>query len=318
MNSIWVATGEFYDGTHFVTKGLPTNDFTGTLVEREIVVCFHGMKLYHVVWNYLSDYILEKAPNKYIVVQFDQMGRGFSEPSRNGKYTDKEYLSLLSGFLAYLRDTYLPAKGIRSKSNLKFHFIGHSFGGCLASLFTAEHPDFVKSLTLLAPAGLLNFFPHGLIQIAPLLRAVMRGKLEKRENQLKSWKDDFYHHSDKYLAIENQYIAELTQMYDNNPDAFESFFATFSTFPMIDISKQLKTIREMEHFPIFLLWADKDEAVSFEVSYPKWLKIFRDSSEGKNKTRFETKVYPDGKHGFFLEYHDQVNSDILKFLNENS
>lgn len=306
----WVAPGEMYEGTHFVVKGLPTTN--GSTVAREILVCFHGIKAYHTCFNRLADYILRGAPNRYVIIQIDEIGRGFSEPSRNGKYTENEYIPMIHSLLNYLRTTYLPASGVSAGSNLKFHLLGHSFGGCLASLFASVSPNLVKSLTLLAPAGLMNFIPFGLIQTAPAIRFLTKLKLQKRENQIQSWRDDFYSHEGEALELENEQVRDLTLMYDNNPHAFPSFWGTFTTFPLIDISKSLKVLKDIEDFPIYLLWGDKDEAVPFATSYPKWIKFFDTTT---NKCRFETKVYPNAKHGFFLEYHSVVNADILQFLN---
>lgn len=315
--SDWTPPGEFYDGTHFVVKGLPMP--SGSLVTREIVVCFHGIKLYHVCFNRLAEYILQQEPDKYIVVQLDEMGRGFSEPSKNGHYTEKEYIPMVLNFLMYLKRSYLPENGILSDELLRFHLIGHSFGGCLASLFTSLYPDLVKSLVLLAPAGLVNFVPLGLIQTRPIIRYLTKTKMEKRDHQIASWRDDFFAHEGESLELENEQVAELTRMYDNNPHAFPSFWATFSTFTsLIDISKNLKVLKQLQDFPIYLLWGDKDEAISFKTSYPKWLKLFNEDKDGETrKCSFETKVYPNGKHGFYLEYHQEVNADILRFLNEH-
>lgn len=107
----WTPPGDMHDatGTHFVAKGLPSD--AGSPVEREIVVCSHGIKLYHSCYNPLAAYLLEHAPDKFVVIQWDQMGRGFSRPSPNGKYTDAEYLPALLSFLTFLRDSYLPSKG---------------------------------------------------------------------------------------------------------------------------------------------------------------------------------------------------------------
>ncbi len=309
----WVAPGEMYEGTHFVVKGLPT---AGAIpATREVIICFHGIKAYHTSFNLFADYVLRRAPNRYVIFQVDEMGRGFSEPSRNGKYTQTEYIPLVHSLLSYFKNTYLPASGVIVGADLKFHLVGHSFGGCLSCIFTSVSPTLVKSLTIMAPAGLMNFIPFGLVQTSPTIRYLTKLKLQKRENQIQSWRDDFYSHTGEALELENEQVNDLTRMYDNNPHAFPSFWGTFSTFPLVDISKQLKIIKEIENFPIYLLWGDKDEAIPFSSSYPKWIKFF---DENTNKCHFETKVYPNAKHGFYLEYHSIVNADILDFLNRHS
>jgi pimeloyl-ACP methyl ester carboxylesterase len=317
MNPDWIPPGDFYEGTHFVVKGLPlqVHGVENNPVPRELIVCLHGIKSYYVCWNRFADYVVTSQPDKYVVIMFDQMGRGFSDPSRNGHYTEREYLPAMFNLLTYLKRTYLPLKGISVNAAQKFHVVGHSFGGCLSALFACKHPDFVKSLTLLAPAGLLNFVPLGLIQRGPILRMLTKAKVEKRENQIVSWRDDFYFHEGESLLVENEQRQQLSKMYDLNPNAFPSFWSTLTTFPMIDISKPLHEIKNNEKFPVFLLWADRDDAISFKSSYPRWLKIFEAPD---TKCSFEKKVYPNGKHGFFLEYHETVNSDILNFITKHS
>jgi hypothetical protein len=63
---------------------------------------------------------MTSQPDKYVVIMFDQMGRGYSDPSRNSHYTEREYLPAMFNLLTYLKR--------------------------------------LKSLTLLAPSGLLNLY----------------------------------------------------------------------------------------------------------------------------------------------------------------
>jgi len=103
-----------------------------------LVVLVHGFSTPSFVWN---DYFDPLTRAGYRVLAYDNYGRGFSDRPKgpyNADLMDRELVNLLD---ALAPDT-------------RFDLVGYSMGGTIATIFAARHPEPVRSLTLIAPAGL--------------------------------------------------------------------------------------------------------------------------------------------------------------------
>ncbi len=294
----WVAPGQFFDGTHYLLRNADFKE-----ISKEVVVCVHGIGSYYTTFNRLAEFLLSKG---FAVLQFDLIGRGFSEPSKNGKYGREEHVEQMYNLLNHLkllRPQYL-------------HIIGHSMGGCLSTLFTAQYGEFVKSLTLIAPAGLLGYFPIEFTkQLCPCLHGIIRRMLADRESARKAWRDDFYNHEGDALKLENEWIAELDAVYDNNPHAFDAFWYSVMEFPLSNIRDDIVNVAKFEHIPIILFWGKKDKACSFS-NLVEWEMIINETR--KNNRSPMKKIFELGAHGILSEFHQEMNLDIFNFLASHS
>jgi len=103
-----------------------------------VVVLIHGFALPSFVWD---GYIQPLNAAGYRVLTYDTFGRGFSDRP-NGPYDealmDRQLMGLLNGL----------------KLTQPVDLVGYSMGGAIATIFTANHPAQVRSLSLIAPAGL--------------------------------------------------------------------------------------------------------------------------------------------------------------------
>ncbi|HEX7775301.1 MAG TPA: alpha/beta fold hydrolase [Parvibaculum sp.] len=103
-----------------------------------LIVLIHGFSTPSFVWD---DYFKPLTSAGYRVLAYDNYGRGFSDRP-NTKYdadlSDRLLLNLLDKL------------GLDAPA----HIVGYSMGGATAAIFAARHPDRVRSLTLIAPAGL--------------------------------------------------------------------------------------------------------------------------------------------------------------------
>ncbi len=108
---------------------------------------------------YLYDKVAETlVQNGYQVLRYDLMGRGLSERVKTD-YTPEFFATQLQEITeAVLGDQ-------------PFYLFGTSMGGSITSTFAALHPDRVKKLILLAPAGMDSFQPPFYMKLAdtPLL-----------------------------------------------------------------------------------------------------------------------------------------------------
>jgi pimeloyl-ACP methyl ester carboxylesterase len=291
----WVAPGKFFNGTHYLLHYSESNDHPD-----EIVVCVHGIGSYHNTFTRLDVALLSKG---YNVLQFDLIGRGYSEPSKNGKYGREEHIQQMHSLLDHLQL-------LRPKH---LHIIGHSMGGCLSTLFTSEYGEYVKSLTLIAPAGLLGYFPIEFMKSwCPCLHGVIRNMLANRENSRKAWRDDFFSHEGESLALENEWVQELDAMNDNNPHAFEAFWKSVLEFPMTNIREDIIKVASDNDLPIMILWGKKDKACSYS-NLAQWESIISSTRKNGNKN-LTIKSYESAAHGVLSERHEEVHLEILKFL----
>ena len=128
----WIAPGVVTpSGTHYILQGS---------AERPLVLCVHGIGCYHFYFDELTKSLLDGG---FRVLRYDLIGRGFSKAV--DVYDREAHLSQLRALLQHLGLSTTPR-----------HVIGHSMGGALALLHVDEDPVPIKSLTLLAPAGLMD------------------------------------------------------------------------------------------------------------------------------------------------------------------
>lgn len=317
-NPLLNSTNNSENAPNFVVEGLAT-------IEREVILCIHGIKAYNTCFNRLIEDLLKAHPDRYVIIAYDQMGRGFSQPSTNNQYTEKEYLSQLTTLVDHLFDDFLPSRKVVVQSK-KLTVIGHSMGGALSSIFAAQHPDLVERLILLSPAGIISSMsPFGFIRGCKCLASKMKVNMQRPENQLKSWKADFFHQledsstSEYFKEVIKESIDDLDLMYSSNGTAFESFWLTLTQFPLLNItSNYLTKLRSGQGrtspLPILLLWGRDDSSISAKNSYPKWVNYFETLQKSGH---FSSKLYPQAKHGFFIEYHEDVAKDISNFLSKD-
>lgn len=102
-----------------------------------VAVMVHGLTTPSFVWHALATDLAEAG---YRVLTYDLYGRGLSDrpPGRqDGAF-----------FLDQLEEL-LENQGLKSP----FLLVGYSMGGAIATTYAARHPDRVRQLVLLAPAG---------------------------------------------------------------------------------------------------------------------------------------------------------------------
>ncbi|HLP51346.1 MAG TPA: alpha/beta hydrolase [Chitinophagales bacterium] len=104
--------------------------------EGEPLVLIHGTGAILQTWdgwvNLLSPY--------YKVIRMDIPAFGLTGPRADGNYSDSVYVDFINQFVTQL--------GVDS-----FHLAGNSLGGLIGWKYAAAHPDKVKKLVLIDPAG---------------------------------------------------------------------------------------------------------------------------------------------------------------------
>lgn len=127
------ATGDFVT----LSQGVTCYEWLGPR-RGPIAVCVHGLTTPSFVWRGLARGL---AAFGYRVLIYDLYGRGFSD-RLSGPQDSAFFLQQLTDLL---KD---------QKVGGDITLLGYSMGGAIATAFTAAHPDKVRQLILLAPAGM--------------------------------------------------------------------------------------------------------------------------------------------------------------------
>eukprot|EP01035_Chromulina_nebulosa_P020518 gene20518-26613_t len=181
-------------------------------------------------------------------------------------------------------------------------------GGVIASSYSKLYPNEIASLTLLAPAGLIDLGPVETVRKSG--RAV-KWLIRHLLNQFKvnAWKDDFINKKGIYKERLNDYINQLNLIHKTNPKAQDAFWHSVLQFPLSGIDETVTAIADTS-IPIHILWGKLDKAVPYDPNYYRWHNYLSDRKNGR--TSFTT--YDKLAHGFFIEEPDQSNESILEFL----
>ena len=105
-----------------------------------VAVCVHGLTTPSFVWYGMAKGL---ALLGFRVLVYDHYGRGYSDRV-GGTQTADFFVQQLNDLLAH--------QNVTEPVTL----LGYSMGGAVAAHFTARHPDRVKQLILLAPAGMIQ------------------------------------------------------------------------------------------------------------------------------------------------------------------
>lgn len=113
----------------------------------ETVVLLHGFGASADSWNRFA----KPLTKRYRVIAPDQPGWGASTRIESASYGYPAQVERLHQFLSAL--------GLK-----RFHLVGHSMGGFIASAYAARYPDEVITLGLIAPHGMVEPEPSELFR----------------------------------------------------------------------------------------------------------------------------------------------------------
>lgn len=107
-------------------------------VDGPVVICVHGLTTPSFVWRGVTGGLVAMG---FRVLTYDLFGRGYSDRPKGAQ--DAAF------FMRQLADL-MTHQQVRGKVTL----IGYSMGGAISACFAAGHPDRVRQVILLAPAGM--------------------------------------------------------------------------------------------------------------------------------------------------------------------
>lgn len=283
------ADGSFVQLTDGVTHYELSNDSPlpeGGLGVRETVVLVHGFSVPYFIFDPTFDFLTQ---NGFATLRYDLFGRGFSDRPR-ARYNIDLFVKQLADLLDALRFT------------RPVNLIGLSMGGPIAATFTARHPERIKSLTLIDPAGVrpVSLSPMLKVMKLPGIAEAVFG-LVGSEGLLKSAAKDFFdpeligHFLDKY---------KVQMRYKGFKRAILSSVRNHMLGSFIE---SYRNVGKMDK-PVLLFWGRNDMTVPFEHS--------RDLLAALPEA--ELHVIEDCGHIPHYEKPNEFNPILLEFLKRNA
>ena len=260
--------------THFELMGPETG---------QVVVLVHGSTIPMYIWDQQVD---DLANAGFRVLRYDQYGKGLSDRPE-GSYNQEFYRKQLLGLLDTL------------KINKPVDLVGLSMGGGLAVDFTANHPDRVRKLALVAP--MINSIKNdtNIKLLRPpvwgefLMRLVATNSISKRASE---------------LTAKSPKAAEYNRMFKEQTyyKGFErATLAMFRSDATTDYRPDYTAVGKQNR-PIMLIWGTLDEDIS-----PEMVQSIRSAMPD---LRFEQL---DGiGHDPQVEVADKFNSLVISFLKQ--
>lgn len=128
-----VLSGQFID----LPNGLIHFELSGP-ENAQTVVLVHGFSISYYSWDHTFDFLVRSG---FRVLRYDAYGRG---------YSDKPLIKYSKHLYDHLLLELLSALNIHSPIDL----VAHSMGGAVSVVFSNNHPNRIRRLCLISPAGM--------------------------------------------------------------------------------------------------------------------------------------------------------------------
>lgn len=250
----------------------------------EVVVLIHGGTFPSFCWDKNFNALSEAG---FRVLRYDVYGRGFSDRPD----------------LVYNEDPWdRQLEELIKKLELKrpVNLVGLSMGGVIAAIFTDRHPEMVKGLCFIGPAGLpINIPAAGKLAKWPLLGEYIMAVIG--EHTMVSRFDKIFYHSENAREFIGRFKEQMQYK------GFKrSVLSMLRNYPMNDQRETFKRLAKQKR-PILLIWGEEDHSNPYA------------NNEELRKLIPNIEFYsiPEGAHSVYIEQADVVNMKLIQFFNEN-
>jgi pimeloyl-ACP methyl ester carboxylesterase len=251
---------------------------------EQTVVLVHGFSVPYFIFDPTFEFLMRSG---FRTLRYDLFGRGLSDRPRT-RYNIELFNKQLADLLDALRFT------------RPVNLIGLSMGGPITATFTARHPERIKSLTLIDPAGVR---PVSLIRmlkemtLSRLIEAIVG--LVRSEDMLKNSARDFFDPELVGLFLE-RYKVQMQYK------GFKRAILSSALHNMLgSFVESYKGVNKL-NIPVLLFWGRNDRTVPFE--YSDDLRAMMPNAEFH--------IIEDCGHIPHYEKPDEFNPILLKFLSE--
>lgn len=254
--------------------------------DGEVVVLVHGFSSPCDIWEYQFE-ALTKAG--YHTLRYDLFGRGYSDRPAGAYDADRYDRQLLD---------LLDSQDLKDPVNL----VGLSMGGAIVTRFTDRHPERVKRMALIAPAGLGADLP-AIAQVARvpglrdwIMKAFGDGILLGRAGEM------FTKDPEKAAIVVDMYREQMS--YKGYKRALISTLLNTELRALHDLYAR---VGEQDR-PKALFWGTADGVVPFRYS-----EEMRELLPGVRFVEVES-----ARHGMNYEQPEDINVELLAFLKEEA
>ncbi len=235
---------------------------------KSSLILLHGIGASADRWSYVSPTL----SMYYELVMPDIIGFGYSDKP-TVEYTMDFFVRFLEDFLSKLEVK-------------RLHIIGSSFGGYLATQFTARNPEIVEKLILVAPSGVMRTSTRTLDQY------VMAALYPTYENTMRAFKEMS---QDQSSVTEDTVRDFMNRM--RLPNAKYAFMSTL--LAMRDSQDLIGWLSKITNVPKLLIWGENDRMIP--LAYSKLLAS-------------QPTIIGNSGHTPFVEKPDEFNEIVLRFL----
>jgi pimeloyl-ACP methyl ester carboxylesterase len=250
--------------------------------QGETVVLVHGFSVPYFIYDPTFEFLTRSG---FRVLRYDLFGRGFSDRP-DTSYNIDLFVRQLSDLVDALR------------LSLPVNLIGLSMGGPITATFTVQHPEQVKSLTLIDPAGARSLSESPLLRLVKLpFIAEAMVSLVGGEFFVNTGAKDFFdpkmieHFKSKY-RVQMQYKGFIRGILSSIRNGMIDSF--------MDVYRQVGKSDK----PVLLFWGRDDQTVPFEHSSDLRAVI----------PQAEFYVIEECGHTPHYEKPEEFNPLLLKFL----
>ena len=207
-----------------------------------LVVLIHGFSVPSYVW----DPTFASLPQSGLrVLRYDLYGRGLSDRPKT-RYSRELFVNQLHELLSALSITQ------------PVHLVGLSMGGPVAAGFAAEHPEQTATLSLLAPAGMMEELPAGMRFLRWFLVGETIMLYRGQEWLTTSLEHDLYHR-DRLRAYVSRYRQQMRW-----PGFKRAILSTIRHGPLRG-QRQIYAQVARQGTPTLLIWGEQDHTVPFQL-----------------------------------------------------
>lgn len=223
----------------------------------------------------------KKLASKYKVIALDLPGHG-NTPHIEGQTYDLESLSKTVN------------QFVQEKKLETFHLIGLSMGGGISSVYAAQYPQKVKSLTLLNPFGVRTPI------LSQLERLIAKGKNLFFPKTIHELDELFHFTTGKPLDWAHHFKEFLLKK------MMEKYVFYMQVFRELVQSNPIESILPKIQAPTLLIIGGKDRII-----HPSSSKIFQ-----KHIPNIHSYIIPEASHIFLGSYFDEVMEHLILFLHD--
>lgn len=254
--------------------------------DAQPIVFHHGWPLTSDDWDNQMMFFLSKG---FRVIAHDRRGHGRSEQTDTGNNMDQ-----------YADDVKALATALDLKNAVH---IGHSTGGGEAARYVAR-----ADAGRVAKAALLGAVTPIMVKTANNPDGVPLAVFDGFRDAIIANRAQFFLDipSGPFFGF-NRAGAKVSQGLINNwwrqgmSGGIKAHYDSIKAFSETDFTEDLKNI----DVPVLVLHGDDDQVVPVETTAKAAVELLKNGS---------LKIYPGLSHGFFATHPDEVNADLLRFI----